>query len=149
LAKICSSRKQSRLKRRLLWSKVRFGRSWPLAPVDRHWRNGRSRGIAAVGSAALNGSKGSSPAGRDRRVAPFRHIHQNGRIISARSRLRWAGKFTEFVTPWSRRLSAILALALTAQDRSGSTISSRGIDCTSAASLFRGGTLSRSSFTNC
>jgi hypothetical protein len=33
-------------------------RIWPLAPVDRHWRNDRNRGGAAVGSAKLNGRNG-------------------------------------------------------------------------------------------
>ena len=33
------------------------GRSWPNAPIDEPWLNGRYRGIAAVGSVKLNGSK--------------------------------------------------------------------------------------------
>jgi hypothetical protein len=32
---------------------------WPVAPLDEHRMDGRHRGIAAVGSVKLNGSKGS------------------------------------------------------------------------------------------
>jgi len=39
---------------------MRYGRWWPIAPVDRRSRNGRNRGVAAIGSAKLNGSKGDS-----------------------------------------------------------------------------------------
>jgi len=42
----------------------RYGRSWPIPPVEERRLNGRYRDIAAVGNAKLNGSKG--------RLEPFR-----------------------------------------------------------------------------
>jgi hypothetical protein len=37
------------------------GGYWPRAPVDRRWRDGCYRGIAAVASAKFTGSNGSTP----------------------------------------------------------------------------------------
>ena len=41
------------------WAAVQTVRNWPIAPVHRRRVNDRTRGIAAIGSAKLNGSNGS------------------------------------------------------------------------------------------
>ena len=46
------------------WSAMRYVRSWPIAPIDERRPNGRCRDVAVVGSAKLNGRKGSGTAAR-------------------------------------------------------------------------------------